>query len=832
MRIPLSWLGEFVELPKNATPHSVMSELVKVGLEEEGAIGGGVTGPVVVGQVLEFTPEKQANGKTIRWCQVRVAPEGQKALDGGADVRGIVCGASNFEVGDKVVVTLPGAELPGGFNIAARKTYGHVSDGMIASSRELGLSDEHEGILRLATLELDPEVGLDALELLGLAESAAEVNVTPDRGYCLSIRGIAREYSHATGSKLTDPATKVTVKSGSGFKLAIEDQAPIHGKSGCSRFLALELSNVDAKAPTPSWMVNRLRLAGMRSISIAVDVTNYVMLELGQPLHAYDADKLVGGISVRRAKANESIETLDGKDRTLHVEDLLIVDEAGPIGIAGVMGGARTEVSDSTNRVLLEAATFDPISIARSARRHKLPSEASKRFERGVDPHVADVAISRAADLLIELAGAKLTGVGAEAGKVAIPKAIELPLEFASDYVGVEYSAKTIEEVLGKIGCAVEVSGGVAKVVPPTWRPDLGHKTDLVEEIARLVGYDKIPARIPVAPPGKGLTRRQQLRRRAITSLVGAGFTEVLNYPFVSVQENEQFASGESVQLENPIQTEAPALRKTLLPGLIAAAARNMARGQVNIALVEEGSVFLPASGKPVKKLPVGNKRPDEKTLQALNETIPTQPRLISGLVAGDWIAGQLGQSAIEAGYPHVIEAARLVAKAAGLELQLQQKQVSSYHPGRAAEILLGQNVIGSVGELHPEISEANHLPRRVGVFEINLEKLFELAPDVVTASELRVMPAATQDLSLVVDTGIPAGEVLATLKSGAGELLESVLLVDDYRGSNLPEGKKSLTFNLVFRAPERTLTQAEATAAKEAAIALANKTHGAEIRS
>ena len=832
MRVPLSWLGEFVELPKNATPHSVMTELVKVGLEEEGAIGGGVTGPVVVGQVLEFTPEKQANGKTIRWCQVRVAPEGKKALDGGADVRGIVCGASNFEVGDKVVVTLPGAELPGGFSIAARKTYGHVSDGMIASSRELGLSDDHEGILRLSSLELDPEIGVDALELLGLAESAAEVNVTPDRGYCLSIRGIAREYSHATAAKFTDPASKVEIKTGKGFKLQLDDKAPIHGQAGCSRFLALELTDVDAKAKSPAWMVNRLRLAGMRSISIAVDVTNYVMLELGQPLHAYDADKLVGGISVRRASDKESIETLDGKERSLHTEDLLIVDESGPIGIAGVMGGARTEVSESTSRVLLEAATFDAISIARSARRHKLPSEASKRFERGVDPNIADVAISRAADLLIELAGAKLTGIGAEVGAVAQRNPIELPLEFASEYVGVEYSPKTIEQALIQIGCSVEILGAAARVVPPSWRPDLTHKTDLVEEVARLVGYDKIPSRIPVAPPGKGLTRRQQLRRRALTSLVGAGFTEVLNYPFVSDQENSLYSSGDSVQLENPIQTEAPALRKSLLPGLVSAAARNLARGQVNIALVEEGSVFLPTSAAAVKQLPVGNKLPDAKTLQALNATIPNQPRLISGLVLGDWVSNQLGQAALEAGYPQAIEASRLVAKAAGLELEIAQKSLLGYHPGRSAELRIGKNVIGSVGELHPEISEANHLPRRVGVFEINLEKLFELAPDAVTAAELRVMPAATQDLSLVVNETIAAGEILATLKSGAGELLESVVLVDDYRGANLPEGKKSLTFNLVFRASDRTLTQAEATAAKESAIELANKTHGAEIRS
>ncbi|MEY4558268.1 MAG: hypothetical protein RL024_426, partial [Actinomycetota bacterium] len=335
MRVPLSWLAEYVELPRNSTPDDVMAQLVKVGLEEEGSHGGDIRGPIVVGKVLEFVEEPQSNGKTIRWCQVEVAP---------GVVNGVVCGARNFFEGDKVVVTLPGAALPGGFEIAARKTYGHVSDGMIASSRELGLSDDHEGILRLSTLGLDPEVGTDALELLGLSESAAEVNVTPDRGYCLSIRGIAREYSHASGAKFTDPATKVSAKTGSGFSVQVQDDAPIHGVPGSSIFTTLGVSGIDANAPVPSWMANRLKLAGMRSISIAVDITNYVMLELGQPIHAYDHDKLVGGITVRRAVVGEQLQTLDEKVRALHPEDLLICDDSGPIGLAGVMGGASSEV--------------------------------------------------------------------------------------------------------------------------------------------------------------------------------------------------------------------------------------------------------------------------------------------------------------------------------------------------------------------------------------------------------------------------------------------------------------------------------------------------------
>ena len=301
MRVPLSWLAEYVDLPGAATPESVMAELVKVGLEEEGVHSFSVSGPIVVGEVLEFVAEPQSNGKTIRWCQVRVAAAGQQAADGGDDVRGIVCGASNFEVGDKVVVCLPGAVLPGDFHIAARQTYGHISDGMMASARELNLSDDHAGIIRLQQMGLDPKVGTDALELLALNEQAAEINVTPDRGYCFSIRGVAREYAHATGVEFRDPIGNVQPAHAEGFSLTIADQAPIRGVVGSQKFIVRAVKDIDPKRPTPPWMVARLKLAGMRSISLIVDITNYVMLELGQPTHAYDLDKITGGITVRRA---------------------------------------------------------------------------------------------------------------------------------------------------------------------------------------------------------------------------------------------------------------------------------------------------------------------------------------------------------------------------------------------------------------------------------------------------------------------------------------------------------------------------------------------------
>jgi len=822
MRVPLSWLAESVELPKDATPHSVMAELVKVGLEEEGAHGGDLRGPIVVGKVLEFVEEPQSNGKTIRWCQVEVAP---------GVVNGVVCGARNFFVGDKVVVTLPGAALPGGFEIAARKTYGHVSDGMIASARELGLSDEHDGILRLETLGLDPEVGTDALELLGLSESAAEVNVTPDRGYCLSIRGIAREYSHASGAKFTDPASLVKVAEGGGIALSVTDSAPIHQKPGCSSFFLLGVDGINATAPTPNWMVNRLKLAGMRSISIAVDVTNYVMLELGQPLHAYDAAKLNGGFSVRRAQKGEQLETLDGKLRQLHLEDLVICDESGPIGLAGVMGGARTEVSDSTSSIILEAANFDPISIARSARRHKLPSEASKRFERGVDPQVGKIAASRAAALLVELAGGTLTGTGASFELASEARAIDMQVDFPAGLVGAEFSSEEVVGALKEIGCSVTVSSDSLKVVPPSWRPDLTHKTDLAEEVARLVGYDKIPVRLPVAPPGRGLTRKQQLRRRVLSGLTGAGFTEVLNYPFLSSEQNSMFSSGASVTLENPLQGEFAQLRKSLLPGLIQAAARNLSRSNLDIAIVEEGSIFLPSEGSPVLELPVGNKRPSSSELEQLNASIPVQPRLISGLLLGDWLPQGPGAKPVTVDYSHAVSAIGLIAKAAGVDYELAQQEVQGLHPGRAARILISGQAVGFVGELHPAVAKANYLPGPVAVFEIDLDQLNSLAPEVLQARELRVMTAATQDLSLVVDSEISAASMATVITEGAGELLESVTLIDDYRGQGIEAGKKSLTFGLVFRASDRTLTQQEASQARDAAVALANQKFGAELR-
>ncbi|MCJ1700822.1 phenylalanine--tRNA ligase subunit beta [Rathayibacter festucae] len=842
MRIPLSWLGEYVDLEQGVTTEAVHAALVSVGLEEEDVHRFEVSGPVVVGEVLDLVPEPQKNGKTINWCTVRVAPEGERAADGGDDVRGIVCGAHNFAAGDKVVVSLPGAVLPGPFPISARKTYGHVSDGMIASTRELGLGDDHEGILRLASLGIDPEVGTDAIALLGLDDAAVEVNVTPDRGYAFSIRGIAREYAHATGADFRDPALAITaperLESAPVFPVAVEDEAPIRGRVGSSVFVTRVVRGIDPSLPTPPWMIARLRLAGVRSISLVVDITNYVMFELGQPLHGYDLERLEGGIVVRRARAGETLETLDGQTRRLHHEDLLITDDGGPIGLAGVMGGARTEITDTTADVLIEAANFDPVSIARTARRHKLPSEASRRFERGVDPLVAPVAAARAVQLLVELAGGTADELGSVLADSDTASAIELPDGYISGLIGLEYTPEEIRVALVEIGASVEAGGAGLLVTPPSWRPDLTDRSTLAEEVARITGYDRIPSILPVAPPGRGLTPGQRLRRTVAQSLAAAGLTEVLSYPFLSRSMNDRFGSvdGEPVQqvsLANPLDATAGQLRLSLLPGLVQVAARNRSRGLVDLAVYEMGSVFLPQSGAPFgsEGLPLAGARPSAEIEAALNAGIPRQPLHVAALLTGSALERQPGVAARDFDWRDALDVVRDVAAASGVELQIRQGSHAALHPGRTAEVLLDGAVVGHAGELLPSLADDLDLPHRVAVVELDLDPLIARAGRLVVARPVGALPAATQDLSLVVPVAVPAADLQAAVAEGAGELLEAIRLVDDYRGAGVPEGTKSLTFALRFRAADRTLTAAEASAAKESGTALAAERFGASPR-
>lgn len=847
MRIPLSWLREFAQVPADATAEDVMADLVRVGFEEEEVHRPTeeLSGPIVVGQVLSLVKEPQSNGKTVNWCQVRVVPEGQEqTLTGkGIDpsgVQGIICGAHNFVEGDKVVVTLPGAVLPGDFHISARKTYGHLSAGMIASVRELGIGDDHDGILVLSRIGLDPEIGTDAMELLGLYDQAAEINVTPDRGYAFSIRGVAREYAHATATSFVDPASKVTAPATlqGGYGVKLNDDAPIYGKPGCDRFVARTVRGVDATRPTPPWMTSRLRLAGVRSISLPVDISNYVMLELGQPNHCYDLDKLSGDIVVRRAVAGEKITTLDDKERTLDVEDLLITDDSGAIGIAGVMGGAHTEVSDSTTNILVEAAHFDEVSIARSRRRHKLPSEASKRFERGVDWHIANIAAQRVVDLLVELAGGTADETGTDVGTAPDAVTIELPAEFAAARIGIDFTEEQITTSLVDLGAVVEKTASGYLVTAPSWRNDLETKEDLSEEIARLVGYDNIPATLPVAPPGRGLSRTQQQKRRVVQALADAGLTEVLSYPFVTKTANDTFGVAEegaarpALKLANPISEEHGYLRTSILPGLIEVARRNHSRGFRDLALYEAGSVFLPGEKLGTESIPPLGVKPADEVLDGLYDGVPHQPLYIAAVLTGHDSPAAATHAPRAWDWADALDVARLVADVLGVELVVSQGSHQAFHPGRAAQLALRTGeVVGYAGELHPKLLAAHDMPARSVALEVNVEALFEAAADVIVAKHISGFPVATQDVALVVPQDVPADEVLAALREGAGELLEDVALFDVYVGPGIDEGKKSLAFGLRFRANDRTLTADEASEARAGAVAVATERFGAVQR-
>ena len=829
MRVPLRWLGESVDLPEDATLEHVHAALVSVGFEEEDVHTYDLTGPIVVGRVLSLEPEPQKNGKTINWCQVDV---------GDGEPRGIVCGAHNFGVGDLVVVTLPGAVLPGPFPIAARKTYGHVSDGMIASARELGLGDEHDGILRFADLGMEPQVGENAIALLGLDDAAVEINVTPDRGYALSMRGVAREYSHATGATFHDPVDRVNPRTADGFTVTIDDRAPIRGRVGASTFVTRVVRGIDPSVKTPAWMVSRLALAGVRSISLPVDVTNYVMFELGQPLHGYDLAKVRGGLGVRRAAAGETLVTLDDVTRALDPEDLVITDDDGPVGLAGVMGGARTEISAETTDVLIEAAGFDQVSIARTARRHKLPSEASRRFERGVDPLVAEAAANRAVELLVGLAGGTADTLGSTLVDTSVPAAVTMRLSRPAELVGVEYTDAEVIDTLRAIGASVDVDGELLVVTPPTWRPDLTDDTTLVEEIARIVGYGRIPSVLPVAPPGRGLTLHQQTRRRVANALAAAGLVEVVTAPFVSQATQDAYPGidadgGPSVVLANALDSEQNRLRRSGLPALVDAARRNVSRGFVDVALYETSRVFLPTTGQELgtAAVPAGAALPDPATLAALDASLPAQPFHVSALLTGNRVPKQPGVAAEPYGVADALDVAREIAWAVGVELTVAQTTHPSLHPGRAASLLVDGAVVGVAGELLPELSDAAVLPRVVAVLELDLDALIAAAPELVSVAPIESYPAATQDLSLVVASDVPAGDVLEAVRSGAGELLEYARLVDDYRGSGVDEGQKSLTFALRFRATDRTLTAAEATEARDGAVRRAGERFGATLR-
>ncbi len=831
MKAPLSWILDYVDVPEGTTTDDITDRLTSTGLKLEAVESAGrdITGPLVVGRVLTMEPEPQKNGKTINWCTVDVGD-----ANGTGEPQGIVCGAHNFKPGDLVATVLPGGVLPGGFEIGARKTYGHLSAGMICSARELGLGEDHDGIIVLPAEAGTP--GEDVRPLLGLDEETIEFEINPDRAYALSLRGIAREVlvSVAGASNFRDPAVRATPSADDqGHPVVVEDA------DGCPVFVARRVSGFDPTAPTPDVIVRRITAAGMRPISLAVDVTNYVMLETGRPIHGYDADKLRGAIVVRRARDGERLTTLDGTDRRLDPADLVVTDDSGIIGLGGVMGGETTEMSDSTTSILVEAAHWDAVSMYRTGRRHKITSEAGKRNERGVDPTICEAAADRVVELLVEHGGAQADpGVTVVGTPPAMP-VIEVPGDLAARVSGMPITEERSIECLRAIGCEVSQDGtgsGTLSVTPPPWRPDLNDAQDFSEEVVRLVGYDQVPSELPTPASGRGLTRSQQLRRRIGRTLAGEGFVEVVNFPFVG--ESDLDALGltaedprrDLLELSNPLSAEAGFMTTTLLPGLLRAAGKNVGHGTTDLAIFETATVTLPSHSGPAAILPV-DRRPTDEEFAALDAALPAQPLHLAVVAAGDAVAGGWWGEARPVSWADAVEAIRSVAAALGLEVTASPVELAPWHPGRCAELSVAGEAVGHAGEVHPAVCQAFGIPKRSVAAEVDLDLLIERSVHLRQAPTFSSYPVAKEDVALVVDSSVAAAEVEAALREGAGELLESIRLFDVYTGDQVGEGKKSLAYALRFRAPDRTLKEGEAAAARDAAVALAAERTGAVQR-
>lgn len=830
MKAPLSWILEHVDVPAGTTTEHLTDRLTLTGLKLEAVVSPGreITGPLVIGRVLTMEPEPQKNGKTINWCTVDVGD-----ANGSGEPQGIVCGAHNFAPGDLVVTVLPGGVLPGGFEISARKTYGHVSAGMICSARELGLGEDHDGIIVLP--EDAGEPGQDVRPVLGLDEETIEFEINPDRAYALSIRGIAREVlvSVEGASDFRDPAQRDTPEAnGDGHPVVVEDP------DGCPVFVARKVTGFDPTAPTPDLIVQRITAAGMRPISLAVDITNYVMLETGRPIHGYDADKVSGALVVRRAQDGETLTTLDGTKRALDRSDLIVADDSGIIGLGGVMGGEATEMSDTTTSILVEAAHWDAVSMFRTGRRHRITSEAGKRNERGVDPTICEAAADRVVELLVEHGGGRAEpGVTVVGAPPAMP-VVRVPGDLAARVSGMPISAEQSVATLRAIGCDVSVVDGsdALDVTPPPWRPDLTDAQDFSEEVIRLVGYDRVPSVLPTPPSGRGLTRAQQLRRRIGRTLAGEGFVEVVSFPFVGEADLDALGlpvddpRRDLLELSNPLNNEAGFMTTTLLPGLLRAAGKNVGHGTADVAIFETSTVTVPRHAGPAAILPV-DRRPTEEEFAALDAALPSQPLHLGLVAAGDAVSGGWWGAGRPVSWSDAVDAVRSVAAALGLEVTAAAAELAPWHPGRCAELTVDGEVVGHAGELHPTVCHAFGLPKRSVAAEVDLDVLISRAVHLRRAPTFSSYPVAKEDVALVVDASVPAADVEAALREGAGELLESTRLFDVYTGDQVGEGRKSLAYALRFRAADRTLKEGEAAAARDAAVALAAERTGAVQR-
>ncbi len=794
MRVSLNWLKEYLDLPTEDPDELARAfDMLGHAVEDVEVFGVDWT-DVYIGKVLRI--EAHPNADNVRVTHVDL---------GDGTEHQIICGAWNFDEGAVVPVAIPGAVLPGGFEIGTRSIRGVESHGMICSERELGLGDVHDGIM---VLEGDAPLGQPFESILALPDLVFDLEVTNNRPDVMGMVGVARELAAWFNVPLRYPDVSVPTVPGTPV-LDVTISAP----DGCNRFVARELRDVQI-GPAPLWMTERLRKAGVRAISNIVDVSNYVMLELGHPMHAFDADAIAGErLDVRWAVPGEELETLDGTVRTLGADDLVIVDDEGPTSLAAVMGGARSEVSASTSRVIMESASWDPPTVMYTSRRHDLRSEASARFERGVDPNLAPDANDRACKLLLEIAGG--TVLDGSIDVVANPRArweIEMRLRDVTRLLGDGFTADNSAGLLQRLGLGVAVADQVMTVTVPTNRPDLTRPADLVEEIARLADFDTFEETVPTGPAG-GLLVEQHRERTIRSVLRGLGLVQAINLPFVSEDELAAFGSGgrmleQVVTVGNPLREDQSKLRQSLLPGLLRKLRDNRNRGIESVAMFETGRVFY---GRPWKE----------------DKRVPDQPLRLGVAIVGPYGSSRLDAKPPAADATTALALVASLASSLGVQVERRAGVAPGFHPTRTAELLVAGEVVGYAGELHPGVSDSFELGGRVAVIEMEMAPL-EAHQDSIQMRSVSSFPHVDFDLSFELPASMSAGGLVASTRD-TSSLVEDASIFDDYRNGDL----RAVAIRYRLRAADRTLDADEIAGERQkmidAATALGAKLRGGE---
>lgn len=800
MLISYNWLKEYLEgLPP---AEEVAERLTMTGTEIESLRPAfpGVKG-VITAEVV--SADKHPNADRLKLCSVNT---GDKTLS-------IVCGATNMKPGDKVALALPGSELPGGMKIKKSKIRGQVSEGMMCSEVELGLAEKAEGIMILPG---DTPVGESIKDALGLEDTLMEAGITPNRADLLSIRGVARELGAVTEARFKDKAFKVKEKGGSVEKLV---SVSIEEPEKCGRYAARVVQGVKV-AESPSWIRRRLEAHGVRPINNVVDVTNYVLLELGAPMHAFDLDKIGGSaIKVRDSVKGEKITTLDGKTRTLPEGALVIADASRPVALAGVMGGAETEVTDETADILLECAWFEPTVVRASSKNFSLSTESSYRFERGTDIEAVEGALEMAASMILDLAGGK-------AAKGAIdlypkgfkPPAVKFRVKKAGELLGEPLEQGQVTGILESLGIETEPpKKGVVTARPPSHRLDLTMEVDLLEEVARVVGYDKIPTTMPATPMSPGSRGAlYSVRERVKEVLVDSGFLEVINYSFVSRELFALSGDGErpAVGITNPLAEDQSVMRDSLVPSLLDTLKRNLAMKNHQVRVFEVSTVFRPKKKK--------------------TDKLPAEASVVSGLMFGTRWGTSWNTPKEPLDFYDVKGVVERIADGIGVAGSVDVEPATDaalFHPGKCAGLIVDGRPAGLFGEVHPDVTSRLAVKGDVYAFELEMDPLVEAAGAPGEYIRLARFPESARDVAFIVDESAPYGEIIKTIRGIDTKLIERVELFDVYYGTGIPKGKKSLALRIVYRSSERTLKQSEVEKIHSKVTRELVRGFGAEIR-